>query len=179
MLAAAGRGADIDGSGSNSGYTKECRRGVKDSLSVQPSAAFDGGASVGLNSGSPIGRAAIGAFMARLTLRIDLSDQQKIGPGKIRLLEGVRDTGSIAVAGKTLGMSYRRAWLLVDALNKCFREPVVVTRHGGRQGGGAELTPFGVELIKDYRAIEAEAHDMADARLKALVAARAPAREPS
>lgn len=138
------------------------------------SATFDGGRGVGINSGSPIGRAADEACMARLTLRIDLSDQQKIGPGKIRLLEGVRDTGSIAVAGKKLGMSYRRAWLLVDALNKCFREPVVVTRHGGRQGGGAEVTEFGAGLIADYRAIEADAHAQADARLKALVEALAP-----
>ena len=138
------------------------------------SVTFDDAGSVGINSGSPIGRMAIEAFMARLTLRIDLSDQQKIGPGKIRLLEGVRDTGSIAVAGKNLGMSYRRAWLLVDALNKCFREPVVVTRHGGRQGGGAEVTPFGAGLIADYRAIEADAHAQADARLKALVEALTP-----
>jgi molybdate transport system regulatory protein len=112
--------------------------------------------------------------MARLTLRIDLSETQAIGPGKIRLLEAVGDTGSIAQAGKTLGMSYRRAWLLIDSVNRCFREPSVETRQGGQRGGGAVLTPFGRELIAQYRGIEADAHAVASGRIEALVAALAP-----
>ncbi len=96
--------------------------------------------------------------MARLTLRVDLGPEQAIGPGKIRLLEAVRDTGSISEAGRSLDMSYRRAWLLVADLNSCFREPVVTTQLGGRRGGGAVLTRFGRELVERYRDIEARAH---------------------
>ena len=91
---------------------------------------------------------------ARLTLRIDLGPDQAIGPGKIRLLEAIERTGSISKAGRALGMSYRRAWLLVDDLNKCFRQPVVSAQTGGTRGGGAVLTAFGATLIKHYRAIE-------------------------
>ena len=95
---------------------------------------------------------------ARLTLRVDLGKDRAVGPGKIRLLEAIRDTGSITKAGIALGMSYRRAWLLVDDMNNCFREPVVATQAGGTHGGGAAVTPFGTRLIDHYRAIEAEAH---------------------
>jgi molybdate transport system regulatory protein len=108
---------------------------------------------------------------ARLTLRIDLSEDRAIGPGKIRLLEAIRDTGSITQAGIALGMSYRRAWLLVDDMNNCFREPVVAAQAGGSHGGGAILTPFGRRLIDQYRAIEAEAHTATAARLGELEAA--------
>jgi molybdate transport system regulatory protein len=108
---------------------------------------------------------------ARLTLRIDLGGDQAIGPGKIRLLEAIRDTGSITKAGIALGMSYRRAWLLVDDMNNCFREPVVAAQAGGTRGGGTALTPFGARLIDQYRAIEAEAHSAASSRLRELEAA--------
>jgi molybdate transport system regulatory protein len=108
---------------------------------------------------------------ARLTLRIDLGKDQAIGPGKIRLLEAIRDTGSITKAGIALGMSYRRAWLLVDDMNNCFREPVVAAQAGGTRGGGTALTPFGARLIDQYRAIEAEAHSAASSRLRELDAA--------
>jgi molybdate transport system regulatory protein len=108
---------------------------------------------------------------ARLTLRIDLGDERAIGPGKIRLLEAIRDTGSITQAGIALGMSYRRAWLLVDDMNNCFREPVIAAQAGGSHGGGAALTPFGTRLIDQYRAIEAEAHAATAARLGELEAA--------
>ena len=73
----------------------------------------------------------------RLTLRVDFGTDRAIGPGKILLLEAIRDTGSISQAGRALGMSYRRAWLLVDDMNQCFREPVVTAQPGGSQGGGA------------------------------------------
>jgi molybdate transport system regulatory protein len=108
---------------------------------------------------------------ARLTLRVDLGEDRAIGPGKIRLLEAIRDTGSITQAGIALGMSYRRAWLLVDDMNNCFREPVVAAQAGGTHGGGAALTPFGARLINQYRAIEAEAHSANATRLHELEAA--------
>lgn len=108
---------------------------------------------------------------ARLTLRVDLGEDRAIGPGKIRLLEAIRDTGSITKAGIALGMSYRRAWLLVDDMNHCFREPVVAAHTGGTRGGGAALTPFGTRLIDEYRAIEAQAHSANAARLRELEAA--------
>jgi molybdate transport system regulatory protein len=108
---------------------------------------------------------------ARLTLRVDLDEDRAIGPGKIRLLETIRDTGSITKAGVALGMSYRRAWLLVDDMNNCFREPVVAAQAGGSHGGGATLTSFGTRLIDQYRAIEAEAHAATATRLRELQAA--------
>jgi molybdate transport system regulatory protein len=108
---------------------------------------------------------------ARLTLRIDLGEDRAVGPGKIRLLEAIRDTGSITKAGIALGMSYRRAWLLVDDLNKCFSEPVIAAQVGGSHGGGAVLTSFGTRLIDQYRAIEAEAHSATASRLRELEAA--------
>jgi molybdate transport system regulatory protein len=96
--------------------------------------------------------------MARLTLRIDFDTADALGPGKIRLLECVRDTGSISAAGRAMEMSYRRAWLLIDTLNTSFRQPVVTTKLGGKSGGGALLTRFGEELIKNYREMETIAH---------------------
>ena len=110
---------------------------------------------------------------ARLTLRVDLDEDRAVGPGKIRLLEAIRDTGSITKAGLALGMSYRRAWLLVDDMNNCFREPVVAAQAGGSHGGGAALTPFGRNLIDQYRAIEVEAYAATAALLRELEAQRA------
>ena len=107
---------------------------------------------------------------ARLTLRVDLGEDRAIGPGKVRLLEAIRDAGSITQAGVALGMSYRRAWLL-DDMNNCFREPVIAAQAGGSRGGGAALTPFGAQLIDQYRAIEAEAHAATASRLGELAAA--------
>jgi molybdate transport system regulatory protein len=104
----------------------------------------------------------------RLTLRIDFGSGRALGPGKIRLLETIRKTGSISRAGHALGMSYRRAWLLVDDLNRSFREPVVTTKPGGARGGGAALTPFGSDLIGKYRTIETKATAAAKAQLHDL-----------
>ena len=92
--------------------------------------------------------------MTRLTLRLDFGPEEALGPGKIRLLELLAETGSIAAAGRAMDMSYRRAWLLIAALNAMFREPVVATKLGGKAGGGAALTPFGAELISRYRDME-------------------------
>jgi molybdate transport system regulatory protein len=104
----------------------------------------------------------------RLTVRVDFGSERALGPGKIRLLEAVGRTGSISQAGRSLDMSYRRAWLLIDDMNQCFREPVVTTQSGGAQGGGAALTPFGQDLIETYRAIETQAISATKARLREL-----------
>ncbi len=112
--------------------------------------------------------------MTRLTLRIDFDESRALGPGKVRLLELVDETGSISAAGRAMSMSYRRAWMLVDALNQTFRMPVVETRGGGVGGGGASLTPFGSDLVADYRAMEQEARDILARRLAKLEKALAP-----
>jgi molybdate transport system regulatory protein len=107
----------------------------------------------------------------RLTLRVDFGASRSIGPGKIRLLEAIDRTGSISQAGRALGMSYRRAWLLIDDMNKSFRHAVVSAKPGGSQGGGAVVTEFGTELIRNYRAIETAAAGAARLRLRNLEAA--------
>ena len=111
--------------------------------------------------------------MAKLTIRIDLSDHGAIGPGKIRLLELVGESGSISAAGRAMSMSYRRAWLLIDGLNQCFRTPVVETQLGGTRGGGAVLTQLGHDVIARYRAIERAAMKVGAAELAALDAVQA------
>jgi molybdate transport system regulatory protein len=109
--------------------------------------------------------------MARLTLRLDFGQGRAIGHGKVRLLEAVRDRGSISAAGRSMGMSYRRAWLLIDELNRLFETPVVETKHGGSAGGGAELTPFGHRVVQHYRSIERKAHKAVAGELATLAAA--------
>lgn len=93
----------------------------------------------------------------RLTLRIDLANGVRLGPGKVGLLSGIAEHGSIRAAGVAMGMSYRRAWLLADEINRMFKEPSIFTRHGGKSGGGAGLTPFGEALLARCRQMEAEA----------------------
>jgi molybdate transport system regulatory protein len=114
--------------------------------------------------------------VAKLTIRIDLSDHGAIGPGKIRLLELVGESGSISAAGRAMNMSYRRAWMLIDGLNRCFREPVVETQLGGTRGGGAVLTDLGHDLIARYRTIERAATRAGASDLAALDAAQSSAR---
>lgn len=92
--------------------------------------------------------------MARVLLRLYLSPHRPIGPGKIRILESIRDGGSISGAARGMGMSYRSAWLLVDSMNTQFKRPVVRTKLGGRGGGAATVTDFGRSLIERYRAME-------------------------
>jgi molybdate transport system regulatory protein len=106
----------------------------------------------------------------RLTLRVDFGSGRALGPGKVRLLEAIEKTGSISQAGRALGMSYRRAWLLVDDMNNCFRDAVISAQPGGAHGGGATLTPFGQQLIERYRAIETGAMDAARKHLNDLEA---------
>ena len=87
-------------------------------------------------------------------IRILLGSSIAIGPGKAALLEAIGDTGSIAAAGRRMGMSYRRAWLLAKTMNACFRKPLVEATKGGLGGGGARLTPMGREVLALYRAME-------------------------
>lgn len=91
---------------------------------------------------------------SRVTIRIDLTERARLGPGKIALLETIGRERSISAAARALGMSYRRAWLLVDSLNRMFAEPPVLTYPGRAQGGGAEVTRFGEQLIALYRSVE-------------------------
>jgi molybdate transport system regulatory protein len=109
--------------------------------------------------------------MAKLSLRIDLSPGGALGPGKIRLLELIDETGSISAAGRAMDMSYRRAWLLLDELNHLFAEPVASTMLGGKAGGGASLTPLGKQIIQHYREMEIEAHAALAKHLSAIDAA--------
>jgi molybdate transport system regulatory protein len=93
----------------------------------------------------------------KLTLRLDLGTGRALGPGKIRLLEAIDKTGSISQAGRSLGISYRRAWHLVDDMNNCFRDPVIEAERGGAHGGGTTLAPLGKKLVERCHAIEAAA----------------------
>ena len=104
--------------------------------------------------------------MTRLTIRIDFGGARRLGPGKVELLEAVVESGTISSAAKSLGMSYRRAWLLIEETNALFREPVVETVHGGRLGGGACVTPFGLDVVARYRGIEASLAKAARADVK-------------
>lgn len=103
-------------------------------------------------------------------LRVMLGPEIAIGPGKVDLLEAIEATGSISAAAKRLGMSYRRAWLLVDTMNRCFREPVVASAPGGAGGGGAELTAFGRTVIARYRAMLVRVDRALDRELAAFEA---------
>lgn len=109
----------------------------------------------------------------RLTLRIDLANGARLGPGKAQLLAAIAEHGSIRAAGATFGMSYRRAWLLADEINRMFREPSIFTRHGGKSGGGAGLTPFGEQLLERCRRMEAESRRVVEQDLVWLEAAMA------
>jgi len=113
--------------------------------------------------------------MPRLTLRIDFDQHRAIGPGKIKLLEFIDALGSISGAGRQMGMSYRRAWLLVHSLNRCFREPLVASHVGGAHGGGAALTLAGAAVVRHYRAVEAAAQAAGAAHIDALANALAEA----
>jgi molybdate transport system regulatory protein len=97
----------------------------------------------------------------RLTVRFDFDKERRLGPGKIALLEAIQTTGSISAAGRSHKMSYRRAWLLVEELNKLFGEPLVSAHPGGVRGGGATLTPMGEQVIGLYRAAESKMREAA------------------
>jgi molybdate transport system regulatory protein len=108
-----------------------------------------------------------------LRFRVMLGNDHWIGPGKADLLEAIVATGSIAGAGRTLKMSYKRAWQLVNDLNRSFVKPLVHTSKGGGRGGGAELTPAGRKVLGIYRSIESKAQTTAAIELRALTRLRA------
>ena len=103
-----------------------------------------------------------------LSIRIDLDSESRIGPGKILLLENIHASGSISAACRAMGMSYKRAWDLVDEINRICRQVAVERQTGGKQGGGATLTPFGLSLVARYRKIERAAASAARKELQAL-----------
>lgn len=103
-----------------------------------------------------------------LSLRIDFDPDARIGPGKIELLESIQACGSISAAGRALDMSYKRAWDLVDEINRICGKAAVARQTGGKNGGGAILTPFGLSLVDRYRKIERAATNAARKDLAAL-----------
>ncbi|MDX2219759.1 MAG: winged helix-turn-helix domain-containing protein [Burkholderiales bacterium] len=105
--------------------------------------------------------------IAPTKFRILSGDDIAMGPGKSDLIAAIEATGSISQAAKQLGMSYRRAWTLVDTMNRCFKEPLVTTATGGDHGGGARVTDFGREVLRRFNAMQAKA----DAAISADVAA--------
>jgi molybdate transport system regulatory protein len=113
-------------------------------------------------------RAAKAPGKATLHLRVDFGGERSIGPGKIRLLELINETGSISAAGRALAMSYRQAWLLVDELNRMFRAPVVVAQTGGGGGGGAALTDTGSSVVRLYREMERRSYGVTTPDLRSL-----------
>jgi molybdate transport system regulatory protein len=103
-----------------------------------------------------------------LSVRIDLDTEGRIGPGKIHLLENIHACGSISAAGRAMDMSYKRAWDLVDEINRICRQAAVERQTGGKNGGGAVLTPFGISLVARYRKIERDAATAVRKDLQAL-----------
>lgn len=110
--------------------------------------------------------------MVRLTIRIDFDSGDALGPGKVRLLEQVQQTGSIRQAAAGLKMSYRRAWLLIQATEAIFGAPLIETATGGRKGGGASLTALGKSVVKHYRELERKAHTATKGQASALAHSR-------
>lgn len=93
-----------------------------------------------------------------------------LGPGKVDLLEHIRQTGSISAAGRQMKMSYKRAWTLVEAMNTTFHQPLVESARGGAGGGGARLTPAGEVVLTCYRALEATVAEAGAAQIATLQA---------
>ena len=109
-------------------------------------------------------------------IRILVGAVVAIGPGKADLLEAIARTGSISAAGREMGMSYRRAWMLVDVMNTSFSKPLLTTATGGQRGGGAQLTDFGAEVLRRYRALEAKAAASVEQDLAQLASLMKPPR---
>lgn len=104
----------------------------------------------------------------RAAIKVDFGTEVRLGPGKVRLLELVAETGSISAAARQMEMSYRRAWLLIDEINGIFGKPVIETAAGGAGGGGAKITPLGKNVIAAFRSLEKEATELVQAKLAAL-----------
>lgn len=105
----------------------------------------------------------------RFRMRINVADVVAIGPGKVSLLEAIRDEGSISAAARSMQMSYRRAWLLVQEINNAMRSPAVISAHGGEDRGGTTLTPEGEAVVALYRQIETVAAQACAKEIDALV----------
>ena len=121
-----------------------------------------------------------GAPVARFRMRVMAGESIAIGPGKIELLEAIRESRSITAAAKAMGMSYRRAWMLVDEVNRSLKKPAVASAIGGDRGGGSELTEVGTLLVRAYRKIESDAAIACAADIAALTGLLKPsARAPS
>ncbi|KVV39344.1 ModE family transcriptional regulator [Burkholderia ubonensis] len=101
-------------------------------------------------------------------MRIRKGDTVALGPGKVALLEAVREHGSISAAARSLGMSYRRAWLLIDELNRSLTSPATMSEQGGHRGGGCTLTAVGEEIVRLYRSIELQAQKHCAKQIAAL-----------
>lgn len=106
--------------------------------------------------------------LLRAQLRVMLDDEIAFGPGKADLLDAIRATGSISGAGKKMGMSYRRAWLLVDSMSRCFQKPLVDTAKGGANGGGTQLTELGIQVLEQYRALQQDVAAITEKHFKHL-----------
>lgn len=106
---------------------------------------------------------------AHFRLRISAGETVAIGPGKIALLEAIGDTGSLTAAAKQLDMSYRRAWLLLDDLNRALKKPAVASAIGGQHGGGSQLTETGLALVAHYRSVEATASEACAPEMRKLL----------
>jgi molybdate transport system regulatory protein len=105
--------------------------------------------------------------MPKLLLKLDFNSHS-LGPGKIALLEAIIKTGSISAAAKTMDMSYRRAWILIDELNKMFDKPCVESATGGVGGGGAKVTVFGKQVLTAYKKFETQCTKQAKAEFRFL-----------
>ena len=116
---------------------------------------------------------------AYIRIRIPHGDDFAMGSGKAVLLEAIQRTGSISAAGRDLKMSYRRAWLLVESMNQCFREPLVSTATGGRSGGGAQITARGLDVLTRFRAMEAKVEAAIDSDIDYFFRHLAPKRHSS
>ena len=103
-----------------------------------------------------------------LRIRIVFGEDAMLGPGKADLLERIRETGSIAAAGRTMSMSYKRAWMLVEEMNRAFRDPLVESTRGGAKGGGARLTEAGETVLAHYRKLEEIMAEAGAARIGTL-----------
>ena len=101
-------------------------------------------------------------------VRILFGQSYPLGPGKVKLLEAVARTGSISAAAREAGMSYRRAWVLIDEMNHLFKGPLVETTTGGKGGGGANVTELGQEALARYRAIEAKVLSVVESEVAAI-----------
>lgn len=103
-----------------------------------------------------------------LRIRIVFGEDAMLGPGKADLLERIRETGSISAAGRSMAMSYKRAWMLVEEMNAAFRDPLVTSTRGGARGGGAKLTEAGEVVLTQYRKLEEIMAEAGAARIGVL-----------